>query len=144
MIAGWGKRILNHIKENTLNEITQHHTEIYNAIKKSAIRLEELIKQMNDIEGTLNENQSVHYKVKWINSANIIYGLYSWYALVYEASQNSERRKDKLTNAIKHINNILDYRKCAEYGDFKNWYRGDTKLNTKNLITLTQEVVDIL
>ena len=144
MIAGWGKRILNHIKENTLNEITQHHTEIYNAVKKSAIRLEELIKQMNDIEGTLNENQSVHYKVKWINSANIIYGLYSWYALVYEASQNSEKRKEKLTNAIKHINNILDFRKCAEYGDFKNWYRGDTKLNTKNLITLTQEVIDIL
>ena len=144
MIAAWGRNILKHIKENTTDKITIHFNEIYNASKPSAIKLKYIIDEMKTIEKNLNENQALHFKIKWINSANIMYNLYSWYYLVYEASQNPDERKEKLKQATDHINNILEYRKCAECGEFKNWYRGDTKLKTPQLITLTQEVIDSL
>lgn len=142
MIASWGIKILNHIKDNTLDEITPHFKEIYIETKKSAEKLKNIIDKMKVFETDLNENQALHYRVKWINSANIIYGLYSWYCMVYEASQSATERKEKLKQAAEHINDILEYRKCAEYGDFENWYRGDTKLKTANLITLTQQLIE--
>ena len=73
-----------------------------------------------------------------------MYCLYTWYYLVYEASQNPVESKEKLKQAKNFINNILEYRKCAEYNEFKNWYRGDTKLKTAHLVSLTQEVIDLL
>lgn len=141
MTASWGKIILKHINNNTLNEITFHHKEIYEAAKASAEKLKSVIDKMKFYEKELNANQALHYRVKWINSANIMYGLYSWYCLVYETSQNPKECKEKLTKAIECIENILEYRKCAEYGEFENWYRGDTKLKTANLITLTHETI---
>lgn len=144
MTAAWGKRILNYIKDNNSEEITPHFKEIYDAVRKSSIILKTVIEKMKVTEKELNENQSLHYRIKWINSANIIYGLYSWYCAIYEAYQNPDECKEKLNQAINHIKNILEYRKCAEYGDFKDWYRGDTKLKTKSLISITQEVIDNL
>lgn len=144
MAAAWGKHILAHIRENTTNEITEHYTEIYEAAKKASDLLVDIISKMKETEKSLTPNQSLHYRIKWINSANIMYGLYTWYCLVYEASSNTDTCKEKLKQALKCIENILEYRKCAEYGEFENWYRGDTKLNTKNLIKFTQETIDAL
>ena len=44
------KKILNHIKENTTDEITTHFNEIYNAVKPSAIKLKYIIDEMKTIE----------------------------------------------------------------------------------------------
>lgn len=144
MTAAWGKRILNHLKDNNSAEITPHFKEIYDALKNSSAILKKVIIKMNEAKKHMNENEELHYKIKWINSANIMYRLYSWYCAVYEAYENPDKCKEKLEQAIKHIENILEYRKCAEYSEFKNWYRGDTKLKTSLLLTATQELIDIL
>jgi aspartate aminotransferase len=42
-------------------------------------------------------------------------------------------QKEDLERALlvlrKALEEYLDFRKCAEYGEFKNWYRGDLKMN---------------
>ena len=39
--------------------------------------------------------------------------------------------KESLNSACRNLEEYLNYRKCAEYGIFENWYRGDLKMNVK-------------
>ncbi len=139
MIASIGRNILRELTEG--NTIPQHYKEVYKEVKKSTQKLKKLISKMNKLDKTLEPNSSLHYKIKWINSANIIYGLYSWYCSVFEAYEHPENRTEKLKESIKYIETILEYRKCAEYGEFKNWYKGDKKLKTAKLIDDTKAAI---
>lgn len=65
--------------------------------------------------------------------------IYSWFVNVYEAKKKcdlyeSEGMKKLLIAAYENLKEYLDYRKCAEYGEFENWYRGELKLNIKQFL----------
>jgi len=62
--------------------------------------------------------------------------IYKWYVNLYEAKKyydmcESEKMRDSLNAACESLEEYLSYRKCAEYGIFENWYRGEIKMNIK-------------
>ena len=39
------------------------------------------------------------------------------------------------------LEDYLDFRRCAEYGDFENWYRGDLKTDVKQKLYNTKKLL---
>lgn len=77
-----------------------------------------------------------HIEVKWLCYTHIVKSLYEWYVNLYDAKKyydlrQSEECKKSLNTACESLERLLEHRKCAEYGIFENWYRGDTKMNVK-------------
>ncbi len=71
-----------------------------------------------------------HVEVKWLLFSKTFFYIYKWYVYLYEAKQycdlyESEKMKASLNAARRSLEEYLRYRKCAEYGIFENWYRGD-------------------
>lgn len=46
-----------------------------------------------------------------------------------------------ILEACGYLFDYLDYRKCAEYGEFRNWYRGDLKMNIKQRLYDTLKII---
>ena len=87
-----------------------------------------------------------HIEVKWLCYTHIMKSLYEWYIHLYDAKKycdlrQSEEFKDSLNKASESLERLLEYRKCAEYGIFENWYRGDTKMNVKQHLYDTRRLL---
>ena len=54
---------------------------------------------------------------------------------------NSDGMKRLLNEACDALTEYLEYRKCAEYGEFENWYRGEIKLDVKQKLYDTQRLL---
>ena len=74
--------------------------------------------------------------MKWLLSAKTLNCIYKWYVSLYEAKKyydeyKSEEMKTAVFSACDYLRELLKFRKCAEYGEFEKWYRGDVKFNIK-------------
>lgn len=49
--------------------------------------------------------------------------------------------KKSLYTACECLETYLEYRKCAEYGNFRNWYRGDLKMEIKKRLIATRRLL---
>ena len=58
----------------------------------------------------------------------------------YDA-KNIEETEHSIKEACKALEEYLHIRKCAEYGDFENWYRGDIKLNVNDVLYCTRWIL---
>ena len=56
-------------------------------------------------------------------------------------NQDGENMKKSILEATGYLFDYLKYRKCAEYGEFKNWYRGDLKMNIKQRLYDTLKII---
>ena len=88
---------------------------------EESISIQEFWNQLSFMRGHLHK-KCVSYMWNLIDSHDTARFLYS-----------CQENKEKLKQATNFINSILEYRKCAEYNEFKNWYRGDIKLKPHNL-----------
>jgi hypothetical protein len=53
----------------------------------------------------------------------------------------AEQFRHSVEKASESLENLLAHRKCAEYGIFKNWYRGDLKMNVKHRLYDTRSLL---
>ncbi len=108
--------------------------EYYEAIKPGIPKYQEVLDGFKEIAAASDERTKRHVEVKWQCYAHTMLAIYTWYTKLYEArlsyfENNSEQVKALLDDACQSLEEYLKYRKCAEYGVFDNWYRGDTKMN---------------
>lgn len=87
-----------------------------------------------------------HIKSKWLLFSKTLLCIYKWYVKLYDAKRycdmyESEKMKTALKAACESLEEYLDYRKCAEYGIFENWYRGELKMNIRQKLYATKELL---
>ena len=110
------------------------------ASDKVCAEFEKLVAEIKD------ENLKRHAQIKWFLSAKTLNLLYRWYLAIYEAklayrSKNATKTLQNAHIACDSMAEILEIRKCAEYGEFVNWYRGDTKMDMGSLLWYTQRLL---
>lgn len=108
----------------------------YEELKQAIPKYIELCCEFEKLAEGLSYPLKKHIEVKWLLFAKTLLYIYKWYVNIYEAKQycdlyESEKMKASLNSACRSLEGYLHYRKCAEYGVFKNWYRGDLKMNVK-------------
>jgi hypothetical protein len=76
----------------------------------------------------------------------IMLGLYAWcrhlcLAARARLDEDISSQKDYLTKAVYAMEKLLIDRTKAEHGQWKNWYRGDKKMNLPGMLEKTQELL---
>ncbi|MBE7047626.1 MAG: hypothetical protein E7396_09520 [Ruminococcaceae bacterium] len=112
---------------------------IYNSlIENGAKGFLNITNRARDVLRCCDDDLRRHIMVKWINPACIMQALYKSYISIYQAQKFALEGEKynavaKADEALAWIYDVIEYRKCAEYGEFENWYRGDKKLNVLRL-----------
>lgn len=144
-IIALGKMII----ENFYRELDGNqylYKEFYDTLKISLPKWVDLCERFKGLANQLSGSLKQHIEVKWLCYATILRCYYQWYVALYEAKQcyeraESEQMRERLNIACFAIEECLEYRKCAEYGIFENWYRGDVKLDTKRVLMETRRLL---
>ncbi len=120
--------------------------EFYNAANSAIENYERLCRNFELLAENMPKSMNKHIKSKWLLYSKTLLCTYKWYVNLYEAKcycdmYESEKMKSALNAACESLEEYLKYRKCAEYGIFENWYRGDLKLNVKQKLYATKELL---
>ena len=115
----------------------------YERIKKVMPQFEEIYDGFKTVSDKLPERLSRHIRVKWLLFSKTLLCVYKWYICVYDMKSSYDLCETEKTlgfykAACESLEEYLKYRKCAEYGEFGNWYRGDTKMNIKQQLYNTK------
>lgn len=117
---------------------------MYAELKKAIPVYEELSTALEKWSTTLPKTLQWHVTCKWWLYSTTLLHFYRWFVTAYEAKQsydNGGAWKDKIHEAIAGIEEYLSLRKCAEYGDFENWYKEETKVNAAWRLRLARELL---
>ncbi len=132
-ILRYGSFITEYFHKNLSPDIYEAY---YKALKRAIPHYTELCCGFEKLAESLSPPLKKHIEVKWLLFSKTLLYIYKWYVNLYEAKQycdfyESEKMKASLNSACRNLEEYLNYRKCAEYGIFENWYRGDLKMNVK-------------
>ena len=88
-----------------------------------------------------------HVQCKWWLYSKTLLHFYRWFVDVYEGKLaydegDLEQTKEKFNEACNSLEEYLSLRKCAEYGEFENWYRGETKVNVAKRLLDTRTILE--
>ena len=142
-IIDYGKRMTDNFDKD-LNKWLCH--EYAAAIKPIIANSDEICVRFEKITENLSEPLKTHFKIKWLLSAKTLNYIYKWYVALHDAKihrdgADGENMKKSILEASGYLFDYLKYRKCAEYGEFKNWYRGDLKMNIKQRLYDTLKII---
>ena len=120
--------------------------ELYDAIKPVIPIYEKICDGFNKLSQSVSQPVKKHTEVKWLLYTKTLLSIYKWYVNLYDAkiycdSYNSDKMKESLNKACISLSEYLYARKCAEYGFFENWYRGDLKMNVKHKLYDTKRLL---
>ena len=120
--------------------------EFYQELLPTIPKYVSLCDKLQALADALPASLKKHIEVKWLCYAMTLRCIYEWYVHIYEAKQyrqtlESERMKESLREACQCLEKYLEYRKCAEYGIFENWYRGDLKMDIKQKLYDTKRLL---
>ena len=123
--------------------------EIYLALKSVLPAYLKLEENFGKLEEECTPAVKLHTEVKWKLSCITLARIFSWYIHLYEAKmqwdqKNSEGAKASLQKAVDALQDYLDARKRAEYGDFAGWYREEIKFDTEGCLSRTVKLLDRL
>ncbi len=143
IITGLGGKLLDKFEQGFCKPFpTEMYINVYNSVKTALPKYEKLARELSSLADALPERLGCHIKRKWLLYTVTLVCIYKWYIALVEAKDCYEKHDDgeavrSLTSAREALAAYLTYRKCAEYGEFENWYRGDTKLNIPQLLADT-------
>ena len=128
-----GKYIIRDFRGQLEHEISGVY---YEKLKEVIPKYIELCSDFEKLAESLSGPLKKHMEVKWLLFTKTLLHIYKWYVNIYEAKQyydtyESEKMRASLNAACEELEEYLCYRKCAEYGIFENWYRGELKMNIK-------------
>ena len=120
--------------------------EMYRAVKSAIKDFETLLDEFVSLEKDVSEPLKTHVRAKWINHTGMILYLYQWHTNLYEAraycaQMDAKQFRCSVEKACESLEKLLSQRKCAEYGIFRNWYRGDLKMNIKQKLYDTRSLL---
>ncbi len=142
-IIDYGKRMTDNFDKDLSKWLCHEYAA---AIKPVIKNSDKICAKFEEITEKLDEPFKTHFKIKWLLSAKTLNYIYKWYvalhdAKIYRDERNGENMKKSIREACGYLFDYLDYRKCAEYGEFKNWYRGDLKMNVKQRLYDTLKII---
>jgi hypothetical protein len=75
----------------------------------------------------------------FVVQAEIMYGLYAWchslaQAVAEHETGNAAAARQRLSDALFHMQKLLLDRRKAEHGAWQDWYRGDKKMNLPGIV----------
>ena len=119
--------------------------EMYRVLKGAETKYISLLADFEALADSVCEPVKTHIRSKWINYTGMILYVYQWYINLYEArasfaKMEAEQFRNSLEKACESLENLLAHRKCAEYGIFENWYKGDLKMNIKQRLYDTRAI----
>lgn len=120
--------------------------EMYRAVRGAITEYEALYKEFHSMLPMADASLQKHIEVKWGCYTYLMLSLYKWYVHLYDAKKACELRqdgviKDCIHMACESLEQLIEHRRCAEYGVFANWYRGDTKMNIRQLLLNTKRIL---
>jgi len=129
----YGKYIIAHFDKDLSQWLCN---EYYDGIKPIIANSDDICKRFGQIAEKLDEPLKTHVRIKWLLSAKTLNYIYKWYVALHDAKTfrdryDGENMKKSLKTAAGYLYEYLDFRRCAEYGDFENWYRGELKMDIK-------------
>lgn len=142
-ILGYGAQILACFFKD-LGARAEDTRAYYDALKKTIPIYERLLETASLLSERLPADLKKHLRLKWLLYMKTLVSIYKWYTFVYEArafclSSESEAMKKALRLACESLEEYLSFRKCAEYGVFENWYRGDLKMHIQRHLCDTRQ-----
>ena len=107
---------------------------------------EELASSLESWLKRLNGRLKKHVQCKWWLYTQTLLHSYRWFISLYEAKISYNKNEIKQTHTLLHkacesLEEYLAIRKVAEYGNFENWYRGDLKMNVKQRLEDTKQLL---
>ncbi len=138
-----GKKLCNSFHQFIKTPIYEGY---YEAVKKSISSYKKISYDFESLSKSMSSPLNKHIEVKWLLYTKTLLYIYQWYINIYEAKQycdlyDCENMKKSLKLACENLEEYLQYRKCAEYGAFENWYRGDLKMNIKQRLADTRRLL---
>jgi hypothetical protein len=123
------------------------HENMYVALKKAIPIYEELTDGLQIWMKKLPCNLQRHVTCKWWLHAKTLLHFYRFFVYLYEGKlaydgKDGAQAKEKLRAACEALEEYLAFRKCAEYGEFANWYRGDKKVNVEKRLLDTKALLE--
>lgn len=142
-IIDYGKRMTDNFDKDLSKWLCHEYAA---AIKPVIANSDDICARFERLVGKLDEPLKTHLKIKWLLSAKTLNYIYKWYvalhdAKIYRDEYDGENMKKSILEACGYLFDYLDYRKCAEYGEFRNWYRGDLKMNIKQRLYDTLKII---
>lgn len=125
---------------------TELYEKMYEELKKSVPVYESLIRDIESFIPQLCKNLGRHVQCKWWLYSQTLLHFYRWFVYTYEGKRAYDKNdvsqmQEKLNLACESLEEYLSLRKCAEYGEFKNWYRGDLKMNVFQRLLDTRKLL---
>ena len=145
IICKQGKLLVENFKRSYNDELTDG---IYKVVKEAVAKYENLKVKFENLCNELDADAKLHLECKWLLYTDLILSLYKWFICIYEAKQafdnnNADKCVSRINLGIEALGHHLVYRKVAEYGDFKNWYRGDRKDGLAKMLFETYEILGL-
>lgn len=121
-------------------------TNCYEALVPVIPEFEKLRDEFSALLNDLDEANKKHIECKWLLYINTLLAIYTWYVNLYEAkihcdNMESEEMKQSLRKACQQLEDYLEHRKIAEHGIFENWFRGESKIDVKQLLYNTKRLL---
>ena len=119
---------------------------MYTELKRVAPLYESLANDIKAWSEQLGDRLQRHVQCKWWLYAKTLLHAYRWFVALYEAKiaydqKDNASMRTQLNAACEGLEEYLSLRTCAEYGDFKNWYRGELKMNVKQRLYDTRQLL---
>jgi hypothetical protein len=120
------------------------HDPMYAKLKETVPEYEKLADDLEIWSAQLPASLKQHVICKWWLYSKTLLHIYRWYVSIYEAREyhnqsDKENMRKSLQNAVASLDEYLSLRKCAEYGIFQDWYRGEVKMNVENRLMQTKD-----
>lgn len=118
--------------------------EYYSAVSEKTSEFATVLRDFESLSQTFSEKGKSGALNLWAVYANNVLGLYTCLMSLYEAKKARDGGDNSKCIALMQssaytIRKMIEYRRIAEYGDFENWYRGDTKLDIPRLLREIEE-----
>lgn len=143
LILGRGGDITYYFRGKLPNELYEKmHAELQRVLPI----YEDLAESFAGLEKELSQAAAWQVHCKWWLYTKTLLHIYRWYVYLYEAKLcydkgENDEMQGLLQKACACLEEYLDLRKCAEYGDFENWYRGELKMNVKQKLDITRKLL---
>ena len=139
-----GSEVIWHFTEELPSEL---YEKMYLQLKTSIGVYEKLADALQRWSENLPDTLKRHVQCKWWLYSKTLLHFYRWFVDVYEGKLaydegDLEQTKEKFNEACNSLEEYLSLRKCAEYGEFENWYRGETKVNVAKRLLDTRTILE--
>ena len=147
ILVNYGAFLVN--EEFLSDKMSFMHDVLYKAIKAAIPSYRRCFDEFSEIAKRSDERLAKHITIKWTLAAENLLAIYEWYTLVYEGrikyvEGDKSSAIDCVKEALSKLKGYSAFRKVAEYGWFKDWYKADEKLNLESRIGLTENLLQRL